>query len=56
MRAAQAEHRTCYLYAFAAGSAAAECELGNDAGGLRRLLAFLAGSLLRCYQRSYDDI
>ena len=44
MRAARVEHRKCYLYAFAAGTAVAECELGDDAQGLERLLAFLAFS------------
>jgi uncharacterized protein with von Willebrand factor type A (vWA) domain len=44
VRAARVERRKCYLYAFAAGTAVAECELGDDAQGLSQLLTFLAFS------------
>ncbi|KAK3254013.1 hypothetical protein CYMTET_36757, partial [Cymbomonas tetramitiformis] len=44
VRAAHAQQRGCFLFAFAAGSQVAACELGASKQGIQQLLAFLSGS------------
>lgn len=64
MRAAHAQERGCYVYAFAGPSDVAELELGVDAASVDRLLSFLekvfnGGSdfnepIARCLSRLHD--
>lgn len=64
MRAAHAQERGCYVYAFAGPSDVAELELGVDAASVDRLLSFLektfnGGSdfnepIARCLRRLHD--